>query len=481
MMEIDALLLSRLQFAWVIALHILLPALTVGLACYVATLEALAWATGRDVYRHLSAFWLRIFAVSFGMGVVSGIVMPFQFGTNWSRFVAATSNVIGGFMAYEVLTAFFLESAFLGVLLFGRRRVPQWAHALAAALVALGTLLSSFWILAVNSWMQTPSGYRFVDGRFYPESIVAVLLSPSFPYRLAHTVVAFVVTTAFVVLGTGAHYLLSARAQAESRVMVKMALGFLAIALPVQIALGDAHGLNTLAHQPVKLAAMEGLWDTGRGVRATLFAIPDGARETNRFELAIPTLGSLYLTHDPNGLVRGLKDWPRDERPPVAVVFFAFRLMVGLGLVMLAIVIRGLTLWRGGRLYVRRGWLATCRAATPIGFVAVLAGWTTTEAGRQPWTVYGLMRTADSVTPSLTTTDVALSLAAYVLCYLAMFGAGFVLLLRLLRLGPPAASAASSACAAEPDAAAVPGRRSARPLSAVSGGAAGTTEQSDAA
>ncbi|CAJ4954128.1 ubiquinol oxidase subunit I, cyanide insensitive [Burkholderia pseudomallei] len=190
MMEIDALLLSRLQFAWVIALHILLPALTVGLACYVATLEALAWATGRDVYRRLSAFWLRIFAVSFGMGVVSGIVMPFQFGTNWSRFVAATSNVIGGFMAYEVLTAFFLESAFLGVLLFGRRRVPQWAHALAAALVALGTLLSSFWILAVNSWMQTPSGYRFVDGRFYPESIVAVLLSPSFPYRLAHMVAA---------------------------------------------------------------------------------------------------------------------------------------------------------------------------------------------------------------------------------------------------------------------------------------------------
>ncbi|OXH82065.1 hypothetical protein CA830_38710, partial [Burkholderia multivorans] len=313
----------------------------------------------------------------------------FQFGTNWSRFVAATSNVVGGFMAYEVLTAFFLESAFLGVLLFGRRRVPPWAHATSAVLVALGTLLSSFWILAVNSWMQTPTGYRIVDGRFYPDSVLSVLLSPSFPFRLAHTVTAFLVTTAFVVLAVGAHYLLQRRAPDESRVMVRMGLWFLTIAVPVQIALGDAHGLNTLAHQPVKLAAMEGLWDTGRGVRATLFAWPDQARETNRFELSIPRLGSLYLTHDWNGLVHGLKDWPRDQRPSVPVVFFAFHLMVGLGIVMLAIVVRGLTLWRGRKLYAARGWLHACRFAMPIGFVAVLAGWTTTEAGRQPWTVYG--------------------------------------------------------------------------------------------
>ncbi|AOI61499.1 cytochrome ubiquinol oxidase subunit I [Burkholderia diffusa] len=473
-MEIDALLLSRLQFAWVIALHILLPAFTVGLSCYIATLELLHWATGRDVYARLSRFWLRIFAVSFGMGVVSGIVMPFQFGTNWSRFVAATSNVVGGFMAYEVLTAFFLESAFLGVLLFGRARVPRWAHAMSAAMVALGTLLSSFWILAVNSWMQTPAGYRIVDGRFYPDSMLSVLLSPSFPYRLAHTVTAFLVTTAFVILGVGAHYLLQRRAVEESRVMVRMGLLFLTIAVPVQIVLGDAHGLNTLEHQPTKLAAMEGLWDTGRGVRATLFALPDDANETNRFEVSIPKLGSLYLTHDWNGLVHGLKDWPRDRRPPVAVVFFAFHLMVGLGVVMLLIVVRGLTLWRGRRLYEARGWLAACRTAIPIGFLAVLAGWTTTEAGRQPWTVYGLMRTADSVTPSLTTGDVALSLALYVISYIAIFGSGFVLLRRLVRIGP-AAPVRPHAAASEDDVSA----RSARPLSAVSGSGAVPQEAND--
>ncbi|MGR3908996.1 cytochrome ubiquinol oxidase subunit I [Burkholderia sp. SR8] len=473
-MEIDALLLSRFQFAWVIALHILLPAFTVGLSCYIATLEVLHWATGRDVYARLSRFWLRIFAVSFGMGVVSGIVMPFQFGTNWSRFVAATSNVVGGFMAYEVLTAFFLESAFLGVLLFGRTRVPRWAHAMSAVMVALGTLLSSFWILAVNSWMQTPTGYRIVDGRFYPDSMLSVLLSPSFPFRLTHTVTAFLVTTAFVILGVGAHYLLQRRALEESRVMVKMALFFLTIAVPVQIALGDAHGLNTLEHQPTKLAAMEGLWDTGRGVRATLFALPDETSETNRFEVSIPKLGSLYLTHDWNGLVHGLKDWPRDRRPPVAVVFFAFHLMVGLGVVMLLIIVRGLTLWRGRRLYERRGWLAACRVAIPIGFFAVLAGWTTTEAGRQPWTVYGLMRTADSVTPSLTTGDVALSLALYVISYIVIFGSGFVLLRRLVRIGPTA-PVRPHAGEPESDASA----RSARPLSAVSASGAAQQEAND--
>jgi cytochrome bd ubiquinol oxidase subunit I len=462
-MQVTALLLSRVQFAWVIALHILLPALTVGLSCYIATLEVLWWATGRDVYRRLSAFWLRIFAVSFGMGVVSGIVMPFQFGTNWSRFVAATANTIGSLMAYEVLVAFFLESAFLGVLLFGRKLVPRWAHAMSAIFVALGTLLSSFWILAVNSWMQTPSGYTLIDGRFYPRSMLDVIFNPSFPFRLAHTVTAFVVTTAFVVLGVGAHYLLKGRAQEESRVMVKMALFFLAIMVPVQIVLGDAHGLNTLKYQPAKLAAMEGLWETGRGVRATLFAIPDDQEETNHLEVAIPKLGSLYLTHDPNGLVHGLKDWPREDRPVVPIVFFAFHLLVLIAVFMLGIVVRGLTLWRGRRLYTRRGWLATCRLAMPVGFIAVLAGWTTTEAGRQPWTVYGLMRTADSVTPSLTTANVALSLAAYVICYIVIFGSGLILLRRLVHIGPSEAAADGT----DREGGEQRGR-AARPLSAVS-------------
>ncbi|HEV3104872.1 MAG TPA: cytochrome ubiquinol oxidase subunit I, partial [Trinickia sp.] len=383
MLPMSALLLSRLQFAWVIALHILLPAFTVGLSCFIATLETLWWVTARDVFRRLSAFWIRVFAVSFGMGVVSGIVMPFQFGTNWSRFVAATSNTVGSLMAYEVLTAFFLESAFLGVLLFGRKLVPQWAHVFAALFVALGTLMSSFWILAVNSWMQTPSGYYIVDGKFWPESMLSILFNPSFPYRLSHTVSAFLVTTAFVVLGVGAHYLLTGRARNESRVMVTMSLFFLAVMVPLQILLGDAHGLNTLEHQPAKVAAMEGLWDTGRHVPATLFAIPDENAETNRFAITVPGLASLYLTHDFNGLVHGLKDWPRADRPVVPIVFFAFRIMVGVALLMLVVVVWGLALWRGRRLFDNRRWLATCRVAGPLGFIAVIAGWTTTEAGRQ--------------------------------------------------------------------------------------------------
>jgi cytochrome d ubiquinol oxidase subunit I len=455
----SALVLSRLQFAWVVAFHILLPAFTVGLSCYIATLEVLWWATKRDVYRRLSAFWLRIFAVSFGMGVVSGIVMPFQFGTNWSRFMAATSSAIGAQMTYEVLTAFFLESAFLGVLLFGRKLVPQWAHVLSAVLVALGTLLSAFWILAVNSWMQTPRGYHLINGKFVPDSMLAIIFTPSLPYRLSHTVTAFLVTTAFVILGVGAHYLLKERAREESRLMIKMSLVFLAFTVPLQIALGDAHGLNTLAHQPAKLAAMEGLWETGRRVPATLFAIPDQDAQTNRFEVSIPVLASIYLTHDPNGLVVGLKAWPRDEQPPVFVVFFAFRVMVGVAVLMFVIVVWGLVLWRGHRLYTSRTWLLLCRAAIPLGFIAVIAGWTTTEVGRQPWTVYGLMRTADSVTPSLTASDVALSFSLYVVSYLVIFGTGLVLMRRLVEIGPGGH---------EDRAVLEPKERGARPLSAVS-------------
>ena len=454
-----ALLLSRVQFAWVIALHILLPAFTVGLACYVATLETLWWLTKRDVFRRVSAFWIRLFAVSFGMGVVSGIVMPFQFGTNWSRFIAATSSTIGPLMAYEVLTAFFLESAFLGVLLFGRKLVPQWAHVVSALLVAAGTLLSSFWILAVNSWMQTPTGYRLVDGRFVPDSLLSIIFNPSFPYRLAHTVSAFLITTAFVIMGVGAHYLLQRRAEPEARVMVKMGLLFLAVMVPVQVVLGDLHGLNTREHQPLKLAAMEGLWDSGRRVPANLFSLPDVDAERNRYEISIPAIGSLYLTHDINGYVRGLKDWPKADRPYVPVVFFAFRAMVGVAILMLALVIWGLCLLRGARIYLARGWLRASRVAMPLGFIAVLAGWTTTETGRQPWTVYGLMRTADSVSPSLTTADVATSLVLYVVAYVVIFGSGFFLLRRLVRLGPEFA---------EPDTSHAEdrNRRAARPLSA---------------
>ncbi|HJW57383.1 MAG TPA: cytochrome ubiquinol oxidase subunit I [Burkholderiaceae bacterium] len=456
-MSLDALLLSRVQFAWVIALHIILPAFTVGLSCYIATLEFLWWFKKEDVYRRLSAFWIRIFAVSFGMGVVSGIVMPFQFGTNWSRFSDTASNVIGSLMAYEVLTAFFLESAFLGVLLFGRKLVPQWVHVFSAAMVALGTILSSFWILAVNSWMQTPAGHEIVEGRFFPADMFAVIFNPSFPYRLSHTVIAFLVTTAFVILGVGARYLRLGRFEAESRVMVKMGLYFLTIAVPLQIAVGDLHGVNTLEYQPAKLAAMEGLWDTQRGAPASLFGIPDETGERNAYEIAIPKIASLYLTHDLNGEVKGLKEYPRQDRPPVAIVYFAFRIMVGIGLLMLGLIIFGWIEKRKGRLYQSPVFLRLATWAMPIGFFAVLAGWTTTEVGRQPWVVYGLMRTSAAVTPSLTGIDVLISLAAYTVSYLFMFGGGFILLRRLVRIGPDTAAHKEDN---EPDV------RAARPLSA---------------
>ena len=433
----DALLLSRVQFAWVIAFHILLPAFTVGLACYIATLEVRWWITKDDTVRRLSAYWIKIFAISFGMGVVSGIVMPFQFGTNWSRFSDSASTVIGSLLAYEVVTAFFLEAAFLGVLLFGRKLVPQWAHALSAVMVALGTLMSSFWILAVNSWMHTPRGYQMVDGRFFPTSMFEIIFTPSFPYRLTHTVIAFVVTTAFVILGVGAHYLRQNRFPGESRIMMRMSLAFLGIMVPTQILVGDLHGLNTLEHQPAKVAAMEGLWETGRGVSASVFAIPDEKAEKNHFEIAIPKLASIYLTHDIDGEVKGLKEFPREDRPPVAIVYVAFRIMVGIGMLMLLTVYTGLFLWKKGRLFTSRWYLRLCTMVAPVGFIAVLAGWTTTEVGRQPWVIYGLMRTSQGVTPSLTTLDVAISLGAYMLSYLFIFGAGFVLLRRLVRIGPP--------------------------------------------
>jgi cytochrome bd ubiquinol oxidase subunit I len=435
-MELDPVFLSRVQFAWVIGWHILLPAFTVGLASFIAVLEGVYLFGGNAVYARVSTFWIRIFSVSFGMGVVSGIIMPFQFGTNWSRFSDATANVLAPLFAYEGLTAFFLEAAFLGVLLFGRKLVAKPVYFFAALMVAFGTLLSSFWILAVNSWMQTPAGYEIIDWRFFPVDWWAIIFNPSFPYRLAHTVTGFYVTTALVVTGVGAFVIRRGHAVPEGRVMLSMALWLLTALVPLQITLGDLHGLNTAEHQPAKLAAMEGLWETGRGVPATLFAFPDQAGERNRFEISIPRLGSLYLTHSWDGEVQGLKDFPPDQRPPVAVVFWAFRIMVGCGLLMLGMVAVSLWLrWRG-RLFDSGWYLRTAIWTAPLGFVAVIAGWTTTEVGRQPWTVYGLMRTADSVPPSLTTTDVMLSLAAYVAVYLLMYPAGLLVMGRMVLKGP---------------------------------------------
>jgi cytochrome bd ubiquinol oxidase subunit I len=434
-MELDPVLLSRLQFAWLIAWHILLPAFTVGLASYIAFAEGLYFFTGKEIYLRISAYWTKIFSIAFGMGVVSGIIMPFQFGTNWSRFSDAAANVISPLLAYEGLMAFFLEATFLGVLLFGRSLVPRWAHFFAAVMVAFGTLLSSFWILATNSWMQTPAGYEIIDGRFFPKSWVDIIFNASFPFRLAHTVVGFYVTTAFVVVAGAAYLIRSGRSPAEGRVMLSTTLWMLLVLVPLQIFLGDAHGLNTLEHQPMKLAAIEARWDTASGVPLTLFALPDQQAETNRFAIDVPRAGSLILTHEWNGEVKGLKEVAAEDRPPVAIVFFAFRIMVGIGLLLLLIVAVGTWLrWRG-RLYDSGWFLRCCEFAWPLGFLAVLAGWTTTEVGRQPWTVYGLMRTADSVPPSLTGADVLLSLAGYVAAYLVMFPAGITLMARFVRQG----------------------------------------------
>jgi cytochrome d ubiquinol oxidase subunit I len=434
-MDLDPLFLSRLQFVWVIAWHILLPAFTVGLASYIAFVEGLYFITRRESYLRISSFWTKIFAISFGMGVVSGIIMPFQFGTNWSRFSDATANVISPLLAYEGLTAFFLEAAFLGVLLFGRKLVPRWLHFFAALMVAAGTLFSAFWILSTNSWMQTPAGYVLIDGRFFPQSWTEIIFNPSFPYRLAHTVVAFYVTTGFVVLGVAAWLIRRDRAVAEAREMLSATFWLLLVLVPLQIYLGDLHGLNTLEHQPTKLAAIEARWETASRVPLTLFAIPDQEQQTNHWAIEVPVLGSLILTHDPNGTIRGLKEVPVDQQPPVAIPFFAFRLMVGIGLIMLAMVLVGNLMRRRDQLYRSRPFLLACELVAPLGFLAVLAGWTTTEVGRQPWTVYGLLRTADSVSPSLTGADVAVSLAGYVIAYLIMFPVGVLMMARIVRRG----------------------------------------------
>ncbi len=436
-MSLDPVILSRLQFAFVIAFHFLLPAFTIGLASYIAVLEGLLLATKNQVYLRISTFWIRIFAVAFGMGVVSGIVLPYQLGTNWSRYSDATANIVGPLMAYEALMAFFLEAGFLGVLLFGRKLVPQWAHFFSALMVAIGTLLSAFWILAANSWMQTPAGFEIIDGRFVPTDWMAVIFNPSFPYRLLHTVTAVYLTTAFTVIGVAAWYLRHGRYLDEAKVMIAMGVILASILVPAQALLGDLHGLNTREHQPQKLAAMESLWETRAGAPAVLFALPDEAAEANHFEVSIPKLGSLYLTHSFDGVVRGLKDFPRANRPPVAPVFFGFRVMVGMWAIMFALTLWAWWLaWRN-RLFDSPAFLRAATWAIPAGYVAVIAGWITTEVGRQPFVVYGHLRTADAVTPTLTGGDVLASLLTYIAVYIVVFGAGFNYFVRLVRQGLP--------------------------------------------
>jgi cytochrome d ubiquinol oxidase subunit I len=459
-MSLDPLLLSRLQFVWVIAFHFLLPAFTIGLASYIAVLEGLHLATKKQVYLRISTFWIKIFAVAFGMGVVSGIVLPYQLGANWSRYSDATANIVAPLMAYEALMAFFLEAGFLGVLLFGRKLVPPWVHFFAALMVAIGTLLSAFWILAANSWMQTPAGFEIIDGRFVPTDWLAVIFSPSFPYRLLHTVTAVYLTTAFTVIGVAAWYLRHGRFVDEAKVMIAMGVILASVLVPLQAVLGDLHGLNTLEHQPQKLAAMEALWETRAGAPAVLFALPDEAAEANRFEVSIPKLGSLYLTHSFDGVVRGLKDFLPSDRPPVVPVFFAFRVMVGMWAIMFALMLWAWWLaWRK-RLFATPLFLRAATWAIPTGYVAVTAGWITTEVGRQPYVVYGLLRTADAVTPTLAGGEVLASLLIYIAVYVVIFGAGVYYFVRLVQRGLPERLEGQELR---------PEQRPARPLSAATG------------
>lgn len=432
----DALTLARIQFAFTVSFHIVFPAFSIGLASYLAVLEGL-WLWKRDrVYLDLFDYWKKIFAIAFGMGVVSGIVMSYQFGTNWSVFSDKAGPVIGPLMGYEVLTAFFLEAGFLGVMLFGRDRVGEGLHFFATAMVAFGTPLSATWILAVNSWMHTPAGFSInAAGQFVPEDWWAIIFNPSFPYRLVHMVLAAYLTTAFVVGAASAWHVLRSGPKPAASVAFSMAMWMAAIVAPIQLVAGDFHGINTLEHQPAKIAAMEGHYETQRGAPLILFGIPDDEAETTRFKVEIPKLGALILTHEWDGEVRGLKAFPKEERPPAEIVFWSFRIMVGIGMAMIGIGLWSLwARWRG-RLLQDRLLHRLALLMGPSGFVAVLAGWITTEVGRQPYTVYGHLTTADSVAP-IAAPAVAASLIAFIVVYFAVFGAGTVYILRLMGISP---------------------------------------------
>ncbi|NEW88073.1 cytochrome ubiquinol oxidase subunit I [Rhodopseudomonas sp. WA056] len=435
--SLDPVVLARIQFAFTVSFHIIFPAFSIGLASFLAVLEALWLWTKREVFINLFNYWVKIFAIAFGMGVVSGIVMSYQFGTNWSVFSDKTGPVLGPLMAYEVLTAFFLEAGFLGVMLFGLKLVGPRLHFLATLMVAIGTLMSAFWILSANSWMHTPAGYAMNDaGQFVATDWFALIFNPSFPYRLVHMVLAAYLTTALVVGAVGAYHLLSNTRQPGARTMFSMAMWMIAVVAPIQIFAGDLHGLNTLEHQPAKVMAMEGHYQSHPdGAPLILFGLPDQDAAVVRYALEIPKLSSLILKHSLDAPLPGLDTVPREDWPPVPITFWSFRVMVALGFLMLGLGLSGLWLrWRG-RLFESRPLHRFALAMGPAGFVAVLAGWVTTETGRQPFTVFGLLRTTESVSP-LAAPAVASSLIAFVVVYFAVFIAGAVYILRLMAHPP---------------------------------------------
>jgi cytochrome d ubiquinol oxidase subunit I len=458
-MEFDHVLLSRIQFGFTVTFHIIFPAFTIGLSAFIAVLLA-RWAYTDDPrFRDLARFWIKIFAVSFAMGVVSGLVLSYEIGTNWSHFSKAVGNVIGPLLAYEVLTAFFLEATFLGILLFGHNRVPRWLHVTSAIMVAIGTATSAFWILSANSWMQYPTGYEVRDGIAYPMHWGKIVLNPTFPLRFAHMVTAAYLTTAIVVLAVGARFALAGVFPQHARTMLRMGLGLALILVPLQIFIGDQHGLDTAEYQPAKLAAIEAHWDGAKPAPFVFFAWPDLQAEMNRFAIAIPHVGSLLITHEWDGTFQGLKDFTPQDRPPVAPVFFAFRIMVGIGFLLLGLVLWGAIVWLKGELATNRAFLRVAAISWPVGFIAIIAGWIVTEVGRQPWVATGLFRTADAASP-LTTAPVAGSLGLFVLVYGIVFSTGIYAINRLINKGPT------------PEVLEEEGGLPSRPLSAVSGGVA---------
>lgn len=444
-MPLDTVLLSRLQFAWTIGFHILWPAYTIGVSGFIVIIAALSLTTKQPVWSALLRFWIHLFALGFAMGVVTGLVLSYEIGTNWSGYAERTANVIGPYFTYEVLTAFFLEAGFIGVMLFGLNRVGPRLHFFACCMVALGATFSAFWILAANSWMQTPAGFSIgADGKFQVTDWWAAVLTPSLPYRFLHMVTAAWITGTFVVLGVHGFYLWQRRHREFARAGFSIALWLALVLTPLQIVIGDQHGLNTLEYQPVKLAAIEARWETARHVPLTLLAWPDVARERNDYALDIPALGSLILTHSWDGEVKGLKEVPPDDRPYVPLPFFAFRLMVAIGFTLLAIALLGFWLRLRRRLYEARWFAMIAAFSSPLPFVAVLAGWTVTETGRQPYVVYGQLRTAEAAAP-LAAQTVAASLMLFVCVYLLLLATFFFYAMRLVLRGPETVPTAPAA------------------------------------
>jgi cytochrome d ubiquinol oxidase subunit I len=436
-MELDPVILSRIQFGFVISFHIIFPAFTMGLAAWLATIEGMRLFTGNMLYRRVFDFWLKVFAVSFGMGVVTGIVMAFQFGTNWGVLAERMGSIQGPLLGYEAFTAFMLEATFFGVMLLGRDRVPQGFYFFACCMVALGTMLSSFWILANNSWMQVPVGHEIVDGRIIPANWATIVLGPVMLVRWPHMLLAAFLTSAMSIAATGAWYLLRGIHRPAARVMLHWGLGLTAALIPVQIFFGHLTGLYVLQHQPAKFAAIEARWQSQQPAAEVLIAWPDQATGRNLYAIEIPRLGSFIASGDWTSREIGLDTFPEEDRPPVLIPFLGFRIMVGMGLIMLAVSWTGNLLRWLGRLETARWFLWGTFLSFPSGFIAVLSGWYTAEVGRQPWVVYGILRTRDAVTPSLTTSDVVISLAVYMLVYAVLGGFGISYIYKLLRDGPP--------------------------------------------